>query len=65
MFEQWLRIRDPLLHALFTPFPPVAAGTTLLRRLGTAGVVDFARLAVIPVRRLAEEHFDGDEAALC
>lgn len=64
MFEQWLRIRDPFLDALFTPFPPVGAATTLLRRLGTAGALDFARLGVTPVRRLAQERFDGDGAAL-
>lgn len=32
MFEQWQRIRNPLLDALFTPFPPV---TAVLRMLGT------------------------------
>ena len=30
LFEQWQRMRDPLLDALFTPFPPVRAGARLL-----------------------------------
>ncbi len=64
MFEQWQRLRDPLIDALFTPFPPVAAVLRLLRRAGTAGSLDLARLAVLPVRRLAEEHFRGDGAGL-
>jgi phytoene dehydrogenase-like protein len=32
MFAQWRHIRDPLLDALFTPFPPVKAAVRLLRR---------------------------------
>jgi phytoene dehydrogenase-like protein len=64
MFAGWQRIRDPLLDALFTPFPPMAAATRILRRLGTAGTLDLARLAVLPVRRLADEHFTGVGAKL-
>src|SRR3954471_10774113 len=64
MFEQWRRIRDPLLDALFTPFPPITSTVRLLRRLGTAGTVDLARLAVTPVRRLGQERFQGAGAAL-
>jgi phytoene dehydrogenase-like protein len=64
MFADWQRVRDPLLDALFTPFPPVTSGVRLLRRLGAAGTLDFARLAVMPVRRLGEENFRGDGARL-
>lgn len=64
MFEGWQRLRDPLLDALFTPFPPVAAGSRMMRRLGVSGGLDFARLAITPVRRLADERFRGQEAAL-
>ncbi|CAN5869684.1 NAD(P)/FAD-dependent oxidoreductase [soil metagenome] len=64
MFAHWQRIRDPLLDALFTPFPPVAATTRLLRRLGAAGAVDLARLGAMPVRRLAVERFTGEGAGL-
>jgi phytoene dehydrogenase-like protein len=64
MFAHWQRVRDPLLDALFTPFPPVGPGVRILRALKAAGTLDFARLAVLPVRRLAHENFGGDGAAL-
>jgi len=64
MFAHWQRIRDPFLDALFTPFPPVGAGLRILRALKGAGMLDLARLAVLPVRRLAEENFGGEGAAL-
>jgi phytoene dehydrogenase-like protein len=64
MFAEWRRLRDPFLDALFTPFPPVAAATRMIRRLGVSGGLDFARLALTPVRRLAQEEFRGEGAAL-
>lgn len=64
MFAEWQRVRDPLLNALFTPFPPVVPGVRLLRRLGVAGGLDLARLATLPVRRLGEERFAGDGGRL-
>lgn len=64
MYAGWRRVRDPFLDALFTPFPPVRAGVRTLRRLGIAGGLDFARLALTPVRRLAEVEFAGEGAAL-
>ncbi|MGV1009975.1 MAG: phytoene desaturase family protein [Dermatophilaceae bacterium] len=64
MFRDWQRLRDPLLDALFTPFPPVGPLARLLARLGTAGALELARLGVLPVRRLAQEQFRGDAAAL-
>ena len=64
MFSQWQRLRNPLLDALFTPFPPVRSLLEVLRRTGTAEALDLARLAVLPVRRLAQERFTGDGAAL-
>ena len=60
----WQRIRDPLLDALFTPFPPVVSGGKLLVRSGVAGAIDLARLAVTPVRRLGSERFRGDGGPL-
>jgi phytoene dehydrogenase-like protein len=63
MFADWQRVRDPLLDALFTPFPPVGAGLRILRSLALAGTLDLARLAVLPVRRLATESFRGAGAA--
>lgn len=60
----WDRIRDPLLDALFTPFPPVASGARMVRRLGAADTLDFARLAITPARRLGQERFRGQGAGL-
>jgi phytoene dehydrogenase-like protein len=59
LVEGWRRVRDPLLDALFTPFPPLGAAARLLRRTGVVGSLDLARLAVTPVRRLGAERFRG------
>ena len=64
MFTQWQHIRDPLLDALFTPFPPVKAVLRLLRRTHMAGALDLARLAILPVNRLSRENFRGAGAGL-
>jgi phytoene dehydrogenase-like protein len=64
LFSQWQRVREPLLAALFTPFPPVLPGLSLLRRLKTAGALRLARMAAMPVRRLSEERFAGDGGRL-
>jgi phytoene dehydrogenase-like protein len=53
-----------LTDALFTPFPPVRAGLSLLRELRTAGLVRLGRRAVTSVRQLGSELFDGDGARL-
>ncbi|ONH49718.1 FAD-dependent oxidoreductase [Frankia sp. CcI49] len=61
----WRRVRAPLLDALLaTPFPPVRAGVRLLRALGAADGLRFARFGVLPVRRFAAEEFAGDGAGL-
>lgn len=62
MVAGWDRVRDPLLDALFTPFPPVRPGLRLLRRWGVSGTLDFTRLALLSVRRLGEEEFGSEEA---
>jgi phytoene dehydrogenase-like protein len=64
LFEGWQRVRDPLLDALFTPIPPLRAVTRILGRVGTAGMLDLARLALLPVRRLGTESFHGDGGPL-
>lgn len=62
--DLWDLVGDDLLSALFTPFPPIRSGLKLARRLGPRGVLDFARMAVIPVRRVFEEQFTGPGAML-
>jgi phytoene dehydrogenase-like protein len=64
LVEQFERISEPLLAALFTPFPPVRAGARLARRMGLAELLRFARFGVTPVRRFGEEHFRGEAGPL-
>ncbi|RKS75449.1 phytoene dehydrogenase-like protein [Motilibacter peucedani] len=64
MVDEWQQIRESFLTALFTPIPPVKGGLGLLRTLGPAELLRFARFAVTPVRTYAAERFDGEGAAL-
>jgi phytoene dehydrogenase-like protein len=52
-------IREPLLEALFRPFPPALPLARLARALGTGGLLRFGRFATMPLRRWAEELFAG------
>lgn len=62
LFARYRRIEAPLLQALMTPFPPVRAGLRIAAQL-RKDLPDFARFALLPVRRLADEHFHGAGAA--
>jgi phytoene dehydrogenase-like protein len=62
MVAGWDRVRDPLLDALFTPFPPVRSGMRLLRRSGVSGTLDLTRLGLLSVRRLGQEEFGSEQA---
>jgi phytoene dehydrogenase-like protein len=64
LFEQWLRIREPLLSTLFAPFPPVRGPVGLLRELGTAEALRLAHQLLLPAGVLAEKLFAGDSARL-
>jgi phytoene dehydrogenase-like protein len=59
LYALWERAGDRFLAALLAPFPPVAAGLRLAAALGRDHLLPFARLAVLPVRRLGEERFRG------
>jgi phytoene dehydrogenase-like protein len=68
--EAWLRIvadfermQQPLVEALFRPFPPLRPAVQLARILGTAGLLRFARFATLPLRRWTDEEFAGSGAA--
>ena len=61
-YQQWQGLSRRLLAGLFAPFPPVRAATGLLRELGPAGALRLGRRAVLPVRRLGRELFDGEGA---
>src|SRR4051812_6060331 len=59
LYSLWERLGDPMLQALFDPFPPVRGGARLAARLGPRRLLDFARFGMLPVRRLGEESFAG------
>jgi phytoene dehydrogenase-like protein len=61
---QWQRIRDDLVEAMLSPFPPVRAGGRLLRSAGTADALRLARMLMLPARRLGAEVFRGEGAQL-
>jgi phytoene dehydrogenase-like protein len=61
LFDLYRRLREPLLQAMTTPFPPVRAATRLALNL-RGDLVRTARLALLPIRRLAQERFVSAEA---
>ena len=65
LYAYYERIGPAFLDALLTvPFPPVRPGLKLLRRLGSVEeVLRFARFGILPIRRLAEETFQGEGGA--
>ncbi|MGW1244376.1 phytoene desaturase family protein [Streptomyces bobili] len=64
LHEIWEGLRPDLLDALFTPFPPLRAGTRLAVRLRAAGGLRLARTLLLPVRRMGTEEFGGDGGRL-
>ncbi|HVU92818.1 MAG TPA: NAD(P)/FAD-dependent oxidoreductase, partial [Jatrophihabitans sp.] len=64
LVAQFESMREPLLRALFSTFPPVRGALSLYRALGTADVLRFLRFGVQPVRRAGDELFDGEGAKL-
>jgi phytoene dehydrogenase-like protein len=64
MAREFQAISEPLLDTMMSPIPPIRGSVRVAATLGPRGLVDFARQAVLSVRRLWEEHFDGDGAAL-
>lgn len=64
LVAQWDEIGGPVMRALLSPFPPVRAGTAVLRGLRAAEALRLARFAVTPIRRLAQEMFTGDGAPM-
>ena len=60
----WDRLGDDLVAALLRPFPPVGAAARLLGKLRPSEVRAVSRLALLPVRRLADEWFQGEGGGL-
>jgi phytoene dehydrogenase-like protein len=63
LVAQFEQIQQPLMAALFRPFPPLLPAARLARILGTAGLLRFARFLTLPVRRWTDEEFGGAGAA--
>ncbi|HKG37522.1 MAG TPA: NAD(P)/FAD-dependent oxidoreductase [Conexibacter sp.] len=59
-YASWERAGPAFMDALLRPFPPLRGGARLAAALGPRGLLEFTRFALLPVRRLAEESFDGD-----
>jgi phytoene dehydrogenase-like protein len=64
LYDLWRQIGGDLRHALFSPFPPVRAGTRLAVGLGVKDLLRFMRFCLLPVRRLCDERFSGQGAGL-
>lgn len=68
LYDRWLRLDPQLVRALMQPFPPVRPAMRLAGRLladgGFKEILRFARFAVLPVRRMGEEHFGGEGGTL-
>lgn len=59
LYGLWERVGESLLEAMLCPFPPLKAGLRLTRNAGPSDLGRLLRMAVIPVRRMAEEEFAG------
>jgi phytoene dehydrogenase-like protein len=64
LHRQFEQIREPLLGALFRPFPPIQAGLRLARTMRIADLMRFIRFATQSVRRAGDELFDGEGAPM-
>lgn len=62
--EQWDRIGEDVVQALFRPFPPIRPAAHLARTLGLGDTARLARTALLPARRLGTEQFRGDGAPM-
>jgi phytoene dehydrogenase-like protein len=64
LYGIWERMGTHLVDALFSPFPPLRAGTRLVAEIGTSELGRLARMALLTTRRLAEEEFAGEGGGL-
>ncbi|WP_409494580.1 phytoene desaturase family protein [Amycolatopsis sp. cmx-11-12] len=63
-YENWRRIREPLLDMITRPFPPVRSGGRLLKTLGAAESLRLARMLTLTARGLGKERFAGTGARI-
>lgn len=53
------RVREPLLDALLTQWPPTTSALRLVGRTGVRELPDFARMALLPLTQFSRERFGG------
>ena len=59
LYGRWEALSPHLFDAFLGLFPPVRAGARLAAAVGPSGWARFARFALLPARRMAEEEFSG------
>lgn len=59
MHARWRRLREPIIDALFTPFPPIRA-LGKLAWLERREPLEALRVALMSVRRFGDEHFRSE-----
>ncbi len=59
LYQRWQELSAPLMATFLGLFPPVRAGARLAAAVGPSEWARFARFALLPVRRMAEEEFAG------
>lgn len=68
LYAQWQHLNPAFVQALLAPFPPVRPASrllgTLLRDGGVHELLRFVRFALLPARRMSDEHFGGEGGAL-
>lgn len=63
LYGLWSKIGDDVVRSLLSPFPPVVGPVRLAAAL-RRDMLRFARMTLLPVRRLSEEGFPGSLAGL-
>jgi len=65
LVEEWNVVGDAVVETFLGPFPPVGASLRLAGRLRRPhALLEFARTALMPVRRLTAERFCGEGASM-
>lgn len=64
LHARWERVGPALVEGLLSPFPPIKGGVKLGAATLGRDARDTARMAIMPVRRMVEERFEGESARL-
>ena len=64
LMDRWDVVGKDIIRTLLSPFPPMRAAIRLASRVGMKGLLELGRTGMLPVRRLAEEHFSGEGGGL-